>query len=199
MNRTPILLVALLALLVAACSTQQAAPTDAQPTATVEATPEATPEETAEPTDEGTDAPDGGTALEDLIPDELNGVARTDVPGMEAFIGPMLEQQGVDGDAVEYVLATYGEGADAMTITAVRIPGMSEASLEALARAMAGAQGGAGTPGSAEAVTVGGKSVLRMTADEADGAAYLYFADGAVFTVVGESEDLAEQLLSELP
>jgi hypothetical protein len=194
-NRTPILLVALLALLVAACSTQQTAPTE-EPTATVEATPEPTPEPTAEPTDDDTDAPDDGTSLEDLIPDELNGFARTDVPGMESFIGPMLEQQGVDGEEVEYVLATYGTGDDAVTITAFRIPGMDQPSLEALARLMSGTQS---EGGSAEAVTVGGKSVLRMTADEADGAAYLYFADGAVFTVVGESEELAEQLLSELP
>ncbi|HUF06542.1 MAG TPA: hypothetical protein VMP86_04035 [Candidatus Binatia bacterium] len=193
MNRTPILLVALLALFVAACSSPQAAPTE-EPTATVGATSEPTAEAT-----DATDAPDthdDGTSLEDLIPDELNGMARTDVPGMESFIGPMLEQQGVDGEAVEYVLATYGTGDAAITITAFRIPGMDDASLEALARLMSGAQS---EGGSAEPVTVGGKSVLRMTVDEADGAAYLYFANGAVFTVVGESEDLAEQLLSELP
>lgn len=195
MNRAPILAVALLALLVAACSSQQTASVEA--TVTIEATPEPPPEATAEPPESTDDSTDDGTALDDLIPDELNGVPRTDVPGLEAFIAPMLAQEGVDASEVEFSLVTYGEGADAVTLNAFRIPEMDEATLEILARSMAGAEAQSG--GSAEAVTVGGKSVLRMIAEDEEGAAYLYFSSGAVFTVVSKSEDLAEQLLSELP
>ena len=52
---------------------------------------------------------------------------------------------------------------------------------------------------SAETTTVAGKDVLRMTGPETPGAVYLYLAEGAAFTIVSQSEDLAEQLLSELP
>ena len=199
MKRTSILLVALLALVVAACSSQQTSPSAS------EYEPVATTQPTAEPTEEPTDAAtpgetaDGsaGGSLDDAIPDELNGLARTDVPGMEAFLAPMLAQQGVDASEVEFVISTYGEGDNSITVNAFRIPGIPEASMEFLARAMAGVQGESGV--SAESVTVGGKSVLQMTGGGVDGAAYLYFADGSVFTVVGPSTELAEQLLSELP
>jgi hypothetical protein len=116
---------------------------------------------------------------------------------MEAFLAPMLAQQGVDASEVEFVISTYGEGDNSITVNAFRIPGIPEASMEALARAMSGVQGDSGV--SAESVTVGGKSVLQMSGADVDGAAYLYFADGSVFTIVGPSTELAEQLLSELP
>jgi hypothetical protein len=194
-KRISILVVALLALVLASCASEQAS----APASESEAAPTAQP--TPEPTEEATEAatPDDAPAgsLEDAIPDELNGLARTDVPGMEAFLAPMLAQQGVDASDVEFVISTYGEGDNSITVNAFRIPGIPEASMEALARAMSGVQGESGV--TAEPVTVGGKSVLQMTGADVDGAAYLYFADGSVFTIVGPSTELAEQLLSELP
>ncbi len=199
MKRISILLVALLALVVASCSSQQTSSpaSESEPAATTQPTPEPTEEPTEVATPE--EEPDGSTggSLEDAIPDELNGLARTDVPGMEAFLAPMLAQQGVDASEVEFVISTYGEGDNSITVNAFRIPGIPEASMEALARAMSGVQGDSGV--SAESVTVGGKSVLQMSGADVDGAAYLYFADGSVFTIVGPSTELAEQLLSELP
>ncbi len=195
MKRISILVVALLALVLASCASEQASAQASES----EAAPTAQP--TPEPTEEATEAatPDDAPAgsLEDAIPDELNGLARTDVPGMEAFLAPMLAQQGVDASDVEFVISTYGEGDNSITVNAFRIPGIPEASMEALARAMSGVQGDSGV--TAEPVTVGGKSVLQMTGADVDGAAYLYFADGSVFTIVGPSTELAEQLLSELP
>ena len=198
MKRISILLVALLALVVASCSSQQTSSpaSESEPAATTQPTPEPT----EEATEAATPKEDGGStggSLEDALPDELNGLARTDVPGMEAFLAPMLAQQGVDASEVEFVISTYGEGDNSITVNAFRIPGIPEASMEALARAMSGVQGESGV--SAESVTIGGKSVLQMTGDDVDGAAYLYFADGSVFTIVGPSTELAEQLLSELP
>ena len=198
MKRISILLVALLALVVASCASQEASTPASESAAAPTAQP--TPEPTEEATEAATPEEDGGStggSLDDAIPDELNGLARTDVPGMEAFLAPMLAQQGVDASDVEFVISTYGEGDNSITVNAFRIPGIPEASMEALARAMSGVQGESGV--SAESVTVGGKSVLQMTGADVDGAAYLYFADGSVFTVVGPSTELAEQLLSELP
>ncbi len=199
MKRISILLVALLALVVASCASQQAS----IPAAESEAAPtiQPTPEPTEEATEAATPGEDTGGStggsLDDAIPDELNGLARTDIPGMEAFLAPMLAQQGLDASDVEFVISTYGEGDNSITVNAFRIPGIPEASMETLARAMSGVQGESGVE--AESVTVGGKSVLQMTGAGVDGAAYLYFADGSVFTVVGPSTELAEQLLSELP
>lgn len=197
MKRISILLVALLALVVAACSNNQASPS-AEPSesavASQEATAEATQSEAAEPS-EGSSG--DGTALADLIPDELNGAPRTDVPGMDAILGPALAQQGLDASDAEFVFATYGEGLEAVVVNAFRVEGMTQPSLEALATMMAGGDTQGGT---AESVTVGGKSVLRVSSTDSEtGQAFLYFADGAMFTVVSQSEDLAAQLLAELP
>ena len=198
MKRIPILLVALLALVVASCSSQQTSSpaSESEPAATTQPTPEPTEEPTEAATPDEDPGGSTGGSLEDALPDELNGLARTDVPGMEAFLAPMLAQQGVDASEVEFLISTYGEGENSISVNAFRIPGIPEASMEALARAMSGVQGDSGA---AESVTVGGKSVLRISGADVDGAAYLYFADGSVFTIVGPSTELAEQLLSELP
>lgn len=199
MKRISILSVTLLALAVAACSSQQTASQSAaepEPVATVEPTPEPATE-APDPTD-GTDGSAGNdTALADLIPDELNGMSRNDIPGMDAMIGSALAGQGLDASGAEFLFATYGEGADAITVNAFRIPDVDQPSLEMLARAMSGVAGDGSV--TAETVTVGGKDVLRMSGTGAEGAAYIYFTSDAVFTVVGPSEDLAAALLSELP
>jgi len=197
-NRTSILLVALLALVVAACSSEQPSSTTSQAPATP--TPQASSEapEPSAPASEPSDGSSGdGTALADILPDDLNGAARTDVPGMDAILGPALAQQGLDASDAEFVFATYGEGTDAVTVNAFRITGMSQPTLEQFASLMAGVD----TQGAeTETVTIGGKSVLQVSGSTVEaGAAYLYFADGAIFTVVSQSEDLAGQLLSELP
>ena len=195
MKRISILLIALLALVVSACAGDQASsstPTS-EPTPTEEATPEPTESEAPESSaDAGS-----GTALADLLPDELNGMARISMPELEAMIAPMLAQSGVDAADAEFTFASYGEGEDAVQVQAFRIPGMSELQLETLARAMSGGLEGGGA--AAETVDVGGKTVLQITGPQVPGGAYIYFTDGAMFTVVSPSADLAEQLLAELP
>jgi hypothetical protein len=196
-KRTLIAVTALFAILLAACSSDQG-DASAEPTAdpTVAVTPSAEPSEAAESTGA---LPSGGTGsdseLADLLPDELNGVARTDVPGLEQMLAPMLEAQNIDATNVDFVFASYGEGTDALVVQAIRVPGMTEAQLQLFAQMMSGQQSEVDTA----TVTVGGKSVLQMSGAQVPGAAYLYFADGAMFTIVGESEDLATQLLEALP
>ncbi|HEX7224283.1 MAG TPA: hypothetical protein VF367_01720 [Candidatus Limnocylindria bacterium] len=197
MKRTLIAVTALFAILLAACSSDQG-DASAEPTAdpTVAVTPSAEPSEAAESAGA---LPSGGTGsdseLADLLPDELNGVARTDVPGLEQMLAPMLEAQNIDATNVDFVFASYGEGTDALVVQAIRVPGMTEAQLQLFAQMMSGQQSEVDTA----TVTVGGKSVLQMSGAQVPGAAYLYFADGAMFTIVGESEDLATQLLEALP
>jgi hypothetical protein len=206
MKRISILLL-LLAFGVAACGEQAADQTDA-PAVTPSATAEATEEPTtaAEPSDEPAETDDSGdgTALAEMIPDELNGVAGTSVPGMDAIMGQALQQQGIAAEDIEFEFVSYGEGADAVVLTAFRIPGLPEGQMESLAEMMSAGLGGQQGV-EAEAATIGGKSVLRMTATGGagggEGVIYMYFAEGAAFTIISPSADAAnaEALLAELP
>ena len=202
MKRISLVLGTLLTLVVAACSSDQPSPSPSEPTATATATVEppaaATPEpsESSDPASSD-DASGGDAALADLLPDELDGMSRTEIEGFDAMLAPLLAQSGVDASDVDFTFASYGEGTDAVYVQGFRIPGMSEIQLEMLARAMSGSQTGGEIE--AESATIGGKDVLRMGGADVPDAAYLYFSDGAVFTVISESEDLAAQLLEQLP
>jgi hypothetical protein len=71
---------------------------------------------------------------------------------------------------------------------------MGQPELEQMARLMTGS-----ADGSADVVTVGGKSVLSITPAGSEEGGYMYFADGAAFIIVGTSEDQIAELLSQLP
>lgn len=203
MKRISILAALFVALIVAACSSEQASPS-ADASEPAAATSEATPEPTAEATPEETAAPSiptGGigtdSALLDMLPDELGGNPRTDIdltdfPGFTAA----LEGQDVDAGEVEYIISTWGTGDEIVTATGMRIPGMDQVQLEQLARMMTGASDG---QGSAEVVTVGGKEVLAVSTPEAGQVGYMYFTPNGVFIIGSPSEDLAAELLSQLP
>lgn len=200
MKRLLILPIAVLAFVMAACAGQPAASSPAESVAA--ATPEPTaapssaaPTEAATPAESASAGSGTDSELADLLPDELNGLARTEVPGLDQMIAPALEAQGIDATDVDFVFASYGEGTDGLIVQAIRVPGLGEAQLEMLAQMMAGQS----TEVDIEETEVGGKSVLEMTGADMPGAAYMYFADGAMFTIVGESSELAAQLLSELP
>ena len=201
MKRSLILPSAVMAFVLAACGGEPTASSPAESVAAVTPEPTAAPSSAAPseaaPTPAESASGDASTdsELADMLPDELNGVARTDVPGLDQMIAPALEAQGIDATDVDFVFASYGEGTDGLIVQAIRIPGLGQAQLEMLAQMMAGQS----TEVDVEQTEVGGKSVLEMTGADVPGAAYMYFADGAMFTIVGESADLAAQLLSELP
>jgi hypothetical protein len=199
-KRISILLVLLMALM-AACGS-----TESSPSATVAPTTEPTAEatESAEPTAEASEPEGSGDTgsegdLADFIPDEFNGQPGTPIPGMDQLMASMLQQQGVGAENIEFQFVTYGEGDAAVVLTAFRVPGMNDVAMEQFARILSGVQDEPGVE--AEEVTVGGKSVLRMSAAQAgeEGVIYMYFAEGAAFTVVSQDLSSAEQLLSELP
>jgi len=195
-NRKLIGLVALLAL-VAACSSPSSAESAAANPSTAASAAASTAASTPEPA--GSQAPDPGSDSDvaSLLPDQVGGLshgADINFADNAAFTGA-LAGSGVDAEDVEYLIRTWGAGE--VTVSAMRVPGMSEVQLQTIAQAMAGAGQGSG---SAETVDVGGKQVLRIAStDGADAAAYMYFAAGTWFTVISESEDLAAEVLSALP
>jgi hypothetical protein len=193
-----LILVALLAVFLAACGSQGSSQSEADATLTPEATPEAT-SDAAEPSDEpAASEDDGGStgSLDDLIPDDLNGVAGTPIPGLDQIFAGALQGQGLNAGDAEFAFVTYGEGTDSVVLQAFRIPGVTEGVMEQLAQVMSGA-GAQGVE--VETEDVAGKTVLSFSGGQTPGVVYFYVADDVAFTVAGENTDLVEQLLSELP
>jgi hypothetical protein len=195
-------LVAMLAVLVAACGTEQSSESEA--VSTTEPTPEAMsdaaeptvePEPSAEPAATEGDGETG--SLEDVIPDDLNGVAGTAIPGMDQILSGALQGQGIDAGDAEFAFVTYGEGVDATVLNAFRIPGMTEVSMQQLAQLMSGVGGQQEVD--VETLNVGGKTVLSFSGGATEGVVYFYVADDIAFTIAGQNDGLVEQLLSELP
>lgn len=208
MKRPIVLLAAVLALVLAACGSDQpqASPTP-MPTPAITPTEEPTPEptesepaETPEDTDDGTGSGSIGE-LAEVLPDEVGGLQRQPMPaGMDDMIKSMIAGQGVDAENIDFAYGLWGEGE--LLVTAFRIPGMPEAQMEFLAQAMSGMGGGtAGGDVDTEQANVGGKDVARMTitGEGQTGTVYLYQAGDAFFSIVTEDEGLAEELLSQLP
>jgi hypothetical protein len=195
-NRT-LILVALLAIFLAACGTQTADEADA--TLTPEPTPAPTtaaPDDTDEPA--ATDDDDGSTgSLEDMIPDDLNGIAGTPIPGFDTILSGALQAQGLDDEDAEFAFVTYGTDENAVVLNAFRIPGVEEVQMQQLAQLMSGA-GGAGEF-EADTVEIGGKTVLSFSGGGQPGVVYFYVVDDVAFTVAGQDASTVEQLLAELP
>lgn len=197
MNRH-LILVALLAIFLAACGTQTADEADA--TLTPEPTPAPAtdaPDDTDEPaaTDDGGDGGSTGS-LDDMIPDDLNGVAGTPIAGLDTILSGALQAQGLDGSDAEFAFVTYGTDANAVVLQAFKIPGVTEEAMQQLARLMTA--GGAGEF-EANSETIGGKTVLSFSGGGQEGVVYFYVADDVAFTVAGQDAGQVEQLLAELP
>jgi hypothetical protein len=206
MKRTSVLLAAVLALVLAACGSDQTAESPSA-TPTVEPTPAATPTPTAAPeTSEPTDDDDGSGSgftgeLSDALPETVGGLDLQPTPaGMDDLIGSMLQGQGVDAEDIDFAYGMWGQGE--LLVTAFRIEGMPDTQMALLAQAMSGMGGTAdGGDVESEQATVGGKDVLRMTisGEGQTGTVYIYQSGDAFFSVVTEDEGLAEELLSQLP
>jgi hypothetical protein len=201
MKRMNLLAAGLLAVLLAACSgspaSESAAPSE-EPS--VEAPESEAPEsqaaesEAAEPS-EGDGFGSSGTALADLLPATIGGQAREDLPFFdEQTLETMLSGQGVEVGDVDFVIATYGDSG--LGVTAIRVPDMTQANMEMLARLMSGMPE---AQGSTETVDIGGKTVIALTPEGTDEVGYIYFADGAAFVVAGGTEDQAAEFFSQLP
>jgi hypothetical protein len=193
-------LVALLAIIaiLAACSDQTSSSQteEATPSAAATASSEASEAPSASESAEASESSGGDSALLDLIPEQVGGSDRTVLSDdMGGLFEGALAGSGIDASDVEYVIVGWGAGSE-LVLSAFRAPGIDEASLQALAQMMSGAQNGGAefTP-----ATVGGKSVLTFSGEETGETIYLYFTDDAAFTVVSKSPELADELLGQLP
>ncbi|HSK93001.1 MAG TPA: hypothetical protein VLA76_02955 [Candidatus Angelobacter sp.] len=205
MKRTPILLSALLALVLAACGSDQ---TDATPSPTEAPTPTVAPTPTESPTPDPTASPDstddGGSGsgpigeLDEVLPDEIRGLSRQSMPGMEDMLRGMLSQQAPGMEDADFAWAMYGDQGE-LVVTAFSAPGAGRAQLEMLAQIISGSQVEGAEDLDSEAVTIGGKDVLRVSVADQTQRVFLYITDDAFFTIVTETEDLAAELLSQLP
>ena len=218
LKRISILLIALLALVVAACGSGQASPSaSATESATAAATEEPTTEasESVAPSEQA--LPSGSAAA---IPSfDLNADPELAARFPDTVAGQPLEVQTVGGDmlamtggldpsfqavldslgaSIEDVSLAVGatEAAD-FTVGAFRIKGAAEDDLE---RAFLDATEDAGDIAGIEEASIGGKDVwtAQNPADESGGTAYIYVKDDTVYFVTGTEEQAAE-ILAALP
>ncbi len=218
LNRISILLVMVLALVVAACSSEGGASTAASPsepaaTPTAEPTPEATPasSEAAIPGASGIAIPsfnlEGDPELAGRFPDTVGGQPLT----VQSFDGQTFAQVGGDDPTFTAFLDSIGaeltdvsvafggvmSGDTPLTVGAFRVEGASEDDLE---REFIAASEEAGDITGMEQATVGGKDVFTAIdpSGETDASVYLYTKDDTLYFLTGSEADVAE-ILETLP
>lgn len=218
LNRISILLVMLLALVVAACSSEggastAASPSEAAATPTAEPTPEATPEssEAAMPGASGMAIPsfnlDGDPELAGRFPDTVGGQPLT----VQSFDGQTFAQVGGDDPTFTAFLDSIGaeltdvsvafggvmSGETPLTVGAFRVQGASEDDLE---REFIAASEEAGDVTDLEQASIGGKDVWTSVdpSGETDTQAFIYTKDDTLYFFTGPEDEVAE-ILETLP
>lgn len=218
MKRTSILPLALLALVLAACSSGQASST-AQPSPS--ATEEPTPEPTESPSPSEAESSGSAVAIPSL---DLNGDPELAGRFPDTIDGQPLQMQSFRGDtfmegnpdpSFEEFLASVGaepedvsvafggvvSGETFITVGAFRVLGVPEDQLEA---EFLGASEEAGDLSNLSETSVGGKDVWTAMAPDAGsgeaavGTAYIYTKDDTIYYITGTEEQAAE-ILAALP
>ena len=216
MKRITILLVALLALVVSACASEQGTPsaTDSAPAPTIEATPE--PSSEAPEASASADASIGALPSFDLngdpelaarFPDTVGGQP-LQVQSMrgDTFMSiggsdPSFEEflDSVDADLSDVSVAFGGatSGESFLSVGAFRILGASEDDLE---REFIAASEEAGDISGMEQASVGGKDVWTAVdpSGETEASVYLYTKDDTLYFLTGSEAEVAE-ILEALP
>ena len=218
MKRISILLVALLALVVAACSSDAASSASpSEPAATQEATPEPTESEADQPSE----APDASGSAAAFPSFDLNGDPELAARFPDTVGGEPLQVQSFRGDTfmamggadpsfdafldsvgaeLEDVSVAFGGSASAegaLSVGAFRILGASEDDLE---REFIAASEEAGDVSNLAPGNIGGKDV--WTAEDATGetgmSVFLYTKDDTLYFLTGTEEQVGE-ILAALP
>ena len=183
MKRTSILLVALLALVVAACSSETA---DSPSTTASEAaaTPEPTPEASAEAGESGSPA---AIPSIDLDGDQLPEMG-TD-QAFQDFLDSIDAQ--LEDVSVAFGGATFGESV--LSVGAFRVLGAEEDELE---REFIAASEEAGDVTALDEATVGGKEVLTGSdpSGQSSASVFIYTKDDTLYFFTGSEEQVAEVL-----
>ena len=207
MKRSSILILALVAMFVVACSGDQAgasATSSPVASATEEETPEA--EETPEGGAEATLQPGAGD-LAGLLPTEVGGITiEYESSSGDAVMGA----EGVTPEAQEFfdrvgaepsdLSSAFGFGVDTETgsgisIIAFRVAGANEGQLRDEFRATIEED----ETQTLTEETVAGKNVLAISSDGTEVSGYVYVKNDVVFVVGGSPVELAEEALSQLP
>ena len=207
MKRSSILILALVAMFVVACSGDQAgasATSSPVASATEEETPEA--EETPEGGAEATLQPGAGD-LAGLLPTEVGGITiEYESSSGDAVMGA----EGVTPEAQEFfdrvgaepsdLSSAFGFGVDTETgsgisIIAFRVAGADEGQLRDEFRATIEED----ETQTLTEETVAGKNVLAISSDGTEVSGYVYVKNDVVFVVGGSPVELAEEALSQLP
>ncbi len=213
MNRISILLVALLAIVVSACSDGGASPSASQADVTTSPSPEATETPSPEPSDDPGNSDvalptfdvNGDPELAARFPTSVGGetVQVISFRGDTLMAGGDIDPSFQDfldstGAELEDVSVAFGGTLDGtLSMAAFRVLGVSEDKLE---EEFLSASEEAGDIEDAERTSVGGKDVWKATdaTGEASGSVYLYVKDDTVYFLTGTEEQAAE-ILSALP
>ncbi len=212
MTRISILLIALLALVASACTSDQGG-SSASPTATEESTPEATESEPAESEAAETVGAfpsfdmNGDPELAARFPDTVGGAPlqvqsfRGDVfmagGGNDPSFTAFLDSVGAELDDVSVAFGGVMTAENPLSVGAFRILGASEDDLE---REFIAASEESGDVSGLTQTSVGGKDV--WSAADPTGTAgmsvYIYTKDDTLYFLTGSEEQVAE-ILAELP
>jgi hypothetical protein len=218
LKRISILLIALLALVVAACSSGESSPSASasEPAATTEASPSASEAESESPEASGSAAAipsfdlNGDPELAGRFPDTVGGQPlivqsfRADQfpmgeqdPSFQTFldsIGAELEDVTV---AFGGVTPTEADPTSLLSVGAFRVLGASEDDLE---REFISASEEAGDVSGLTAATIAGKDVFTATdpSGETDLSVFIYTKDDTLYFLTG-SEDQVSEILAALP
>lgn len=205
MKRTTLMLLTLVALFVAACTSDQAG---ASATEAPTATPEPAESSDALPS---LDLPSSAPELEALLPDEIGGaevvkfsmggaelMADQEGSGVDPEFIAFLERLGAQPEDISIALAfSFSAEGDSAGIGAFRVEGASSDELEREFIATMEADGGAVDWQSAN---VGGKDVQTAADPDTEGnVLYIYTVGDIVFFVTTPNEAVAAELLATLP
>ena len=207
MKRFSLLIIVLLALFVAACSSETSSSgEESQAVATEEPTPEPTPSEAAA-TDGGVPSLEPGAGdLTGLLPTELGDLTITypsasgeEVIGAEGITPEAQAFFDRIGATPSDLSSAFGSGFDVeagqfISILAFRVAGADEGTLRDEFIATMESEGDI----VGEDATVGGKEV-RTFGSEGEQSGYLYVKDDVVYVIGGEPVSLAEEALAALP
>ena len=218
MKRISFLLVASLALVVAACSSDQTSPSASasQPAASQQTTP--APSESEEPSEAPEPSESAGAAIPsfDMNADPELAARFPDSVGGEplqvlSFRGEtMMASGGVDPAFQEFLDATGADLADvsvafggsasgegALSVAAFRVSGVPEDQLE---EEFLSSSEASGELSGLDEQSIGGKDVwtAENPTDEAAGRAFIYVQDDTVYFLTG-TEEQADEILSALP
>ncbi len=213
MNRISILLVALLAMVVSACTSGEASPSASAPVATESPSPEPSESDAAVPSDDAGSSVgaipsfdiNGDPELAGRFPSTVGGEAiqvisfRGDTMMAAGEIDPTFQDflDATDAELDDVSVAFGGSPDGSLSMAAFRVLGVAEDRLE---EEFLSASEDAGDIEGAERSSVGGKDVwVAADAAGSTGASvYLYVKDDTVYFLTG-TEAQATEILSALP